>query len=56
MFPPKTNHEMRRNNLEQGSPYEVKLDHLSSSLRSFKRGESPIYKPRVIFDEIQYRG
>ncbi len=51
VFAPKTNHEMRRNNLEQVGIYEVKLDFLSSNLRSFKRGESPIYKPLVIFDE-----
>jgi uridine kinase len=51
VFPPKTNHEMRRRNLEQIGPYEVKLDFLNSNLRSFKRGESPIYKPLVIFDE-----
>jgi uridine kinase len=51
VFPPKTNHEMRRRNLEQVGPYEVKLDFLDSNLRSFKRGESPIYKPLAIFDE-----
>lgn len=51
VFPPQTNHEMRRRNLEQVGPYEVKLDLLDSNLRSFKRGESPIYKPLVIFDE-----
>jgi uridine kinase len=51
VFPPRTNHEMRRRNLEQVGPYEVKLDFLDSNLRSFKRGESPIYKPLVIFDE-----
>jgi uridine kinase len=51
VFPPKTNHEMRRRNLEQVGPYEVKLDLLDSNLRSFKRGESPIYKPLVVFDE-----
>lgn len=51
VFPPKTNHEMRRRNLEQVGPYEVKLDFLDSNLRSFKRGESLIYKPLVIFDE-----
>jgi uridine kinase len=42
---------MRRRNLEQVGPYEVKLDFLDSNLRSFKRDESPIYKPLVIFDE-----
>lgn len=51
VFPPKTNHEMRRRNIEQVGPFEVKLDFLDSNLRSFKRGESPIYKPLVIFDE-----
>jgi uridine kinase len=51
VFPPKTNHEMRRRNLEQVGPQEVKLDFLDSNLRSFKRGENPIYKPLVAFDE-----
>lgn len=51
VFPPRTNHEMRRRNLNQVGPYEVKLDFLDSNLRSFKRGESPIYKPRVLYDQ-----
>jgi uridine kinase len=51
VFPPHTNHEMRRQNIEQVGLYEVKLDFLDSNLRSFKRGESPIYKPLVYFDE-----
>ena len=51
VFPPRTNHAMRRRNLEQVGPYEVKLDFLDSNLRSFKRGESPIFKPLVIYDE-----
>jgi uridine kinase len=51
VFPPKTNHEMRRRNLEQVGLYEVKLDFLDSNLRSFKRCESPIHKPLVIYDE-----
>ena len=51
VFPPRTNHEMRRHNLEQVGPYEVKLDFLDSNLRSFKRGESPIFKPLVIYEE-----
>jgi uridine kinase len=51
VFPPQTNHEMRRRNLDQVGPYEVKLDFLDSNLRSFKRGESPIYKPLVIYTE-----
>lgn len=51
VFPPQTNHEMRRNNIHQVGPYEVKLDFLDSNLRSYKRGESPIYKPLVIYEE-----
>jgi uridine kinase len=50
VFPPKTNHEMRRQNIKQVGPYEVKLDFLDSNLRSFKRGESPIYKPLVDYE------
>lgn len=51
VFPPKTNHEMRRRNIEQVGTFEVKLDFLDSNLRSFKREENPIYKPLVIYDE-----
>jgi uridine kinase len=42
---------MRRNNIEQVGPYEVKLDFLDSNLRSFKLGEQMIYKPLVYFEE-----
>lgn len=51
VFPPKTNHQMRKLNLEQVGPYEVKLDFLDSNLRSFKRGEEEIYKPLVFYEE-----
>jgi len=51
VFPPRTNHEMRRNNLEQVGPFEVKLGFLDANLRSFKRGESPIYRPVMIYDQ-----
>ena len=51
VFPPKTNHEMRRANIEQVGPYEVKLDFMDANLRSFKRDEGPIYKPLVIYDD-----
>jgi uridine kinase len=54
VFPPKTNHEMRRRNIEQVGVYEVKLDLLDSNLRSFKRGESPIYKPSVVYEEDRF--
>lgn len=51
VFPPKTNHEMRRRNIEQVGLYEVKLGLLDSNLRSFKRGEDSIYRPLVNYDE-----
>jgi len=51
VFPPNTNHEMRRNNIEQVGPYEVKLDFFDSNLRSFKMGDQTIYKPLVYFEE-----
>jgi uridine kinase len=51
VFPPRTNHEMRRRNLEQVGPYEVKLDYLDSNLRSFKLGERTIYKPLVVYEK-----
>nr|NIV35192.1 hypothetical protein [Anaerolineae bacterium] len=51
VFPPRTNHEMRRRNLEQVGPYEVKLDFLDSNLRSFKQGESTLYKPLVVYEK-----
>jgi uridine kinase len=51
VFPPKTNHEMRRRNIEQVGPYEVKLDFLDSNLRSFKNGDSILFKPLVYYDE-----
>lgn len=51
VFPPKTNHEMRRKNIDQVGLYEVKLDFMDSNLRSFKRNEGPVYKPLVIFKQ-----
>ena len=51
VYPPKTNHAMRKLNLEQVGPYEVKLDFLDSNLRSFKSGEAEVYKPLVFYEE-----
>lgn len=53
VFPPKTNHEMRRKNIDQVGLREVKLDFLDSNLRSFKRNHRTIYKPLVIYDQDQ---
>lgn len=51
VFPPKTNHEMRKINLRQVGMYEVKLDFLEANLRSFKQGDRTIYKPLVSYEE-----
>lgn len=51
VFPPYTNHEMRKKNIDQVGLYEVKLDFMDSNLRSFKRNEGPLYKPLVVFKE-----
>jgi len=53
VFPPKTNHEMRKKNIDQVGTYEVKLDFLDSNLRSFKNGAESIYKPLVDYDADQ---
>lgn len=50
VFPPRTNHEMRRLNIAQVGLYEVKLDFLDANVRSFLRGENPILKPLVDYD------
>jgi uridine kinase len=55
VFPPKTNHAMREKNIEQVGLYEVQLGLLDSNLRSYKRGESPIYKPLVDYDANEAR-
>ena len=51
VFPPKTNHEMRRGNISQVGEYEVKLDFIEANLRSFKQGDGWIYKPLVFYEE-----
>lgn len=51
VFPPKTNHEMRRRNIGQVGEYEVKLDFIEANLRSFKQGDGRVYKPLALYDE-----
>ncbi len=50
VFPPKTNHEMRRKNIDQVGLYEVKLGLMDANLRAFKQGHDPIYQPHVNYD------
>lgn len=50
VFPPRTNHEMRKKNIDQVGTYEVKLDFLDSNLRSFKMGNESVYKPLVDYN------
>jgi len=51
VFPPRTNHRMRRTNIDQVGECEVKLDFMEANLRSFKQGDHYIYKPLVIYEE-----
>jgi uridine kinase len=51
VYPPRTNHRMRKKNIEQVGEYEVKLDFIEANLRSFKQGDHYIYKPLVIYEE-----
>jgi len=50
VFPPKTNHKMRKKNIDQVGTYEVKLDFLDSNLRSFKGGDDSVYKPLIDYN------
>jgi uridine kinase len=51
IFPARTTHRMRMNNLEQVGMYEARLDFIQCNLRSFKRGDPDIYKPLSIYEE-----
>lgn len=53
VFPPKTNHQMRKYNIKQVGKYEVKLDLIDANLFSFKNKSQHIYKPLVIYDKDQ---
>ena len=51
VYPPKTNENMRRNNIAHVGPGEVRLDLLDNNLRDFLDGMTEITKPLVIFEE-----
>ncbi len=51
VFPPKTNHRMRLNNIGQVGKYEVKLDLLDANLFSFKSGAAEFYKPVIDYNK-----
>jgi uridine kinase len=51
IFPARTTHRMRVNNLEQVGMYEARLDFMQCNLRSFERGDPDIYKPLSIYEE-----
>ncbi len=54
IFPSKTCHRMRMNNLEQVGMFEARLDFIECNLRSFKRGDPDIYKPLSIYAEDRF--
>ncbi len=49
IFPPKTCHQMRLNNIKQVGTYEPKLDFMEANILSFKEGDKKIYKPLSIY-------
>ena len=51
IFPSRTCHEMRMNNLEQVGMYEARLDFMDCNLRSFKQGATELFKPLSIYQE-----
>lgn len=51
IFPSRTCHRMRVQNIEQVGMYEARLDFIECNLRSFKRGDPDIYKPLSIYKE-----
>lgn len=51
VYPPKTNAQMRRKNINWVGPSEVKLALLDKNLKSIMEGKSEVEKPLVIFDE-----
>lgn len=48
-FPPKTNHEKRKENINKVGPEEVRLDLINQHINSLKKGDS-ITKPEMNFD------
>ncbi len=51
LFPPKTNAEMRRKDIDHVGVSEVRIDVLDQNLADFKDGKTTIKKPLVIFEE-----
>lgn len=51
VYPPKTNAQMRRKNINQVGPSEVRLALLDQNLKSITEGKSEVEKPLAIFDE-----
>lgn len=55
-YPPKTNENMRRNNIAHVGLGEVRLDLLDRNLKDFLDGVTEIAKPLVIFEEDTITG
>jgi len=51
VYPPKTNAQMRRNNIDHVGPSEVRIELLDKNLKAMLEGKLVINKPLVIFDE-----
>ncbi len=51
VYPPKTNDQARRHDIEWVGPQEVRLDLMDQHLGAFRAGSSRIGKPLVVYDE-----
>lgn len=51
VYPPKTNAEIRKKNINHVGPSEVRLDLLDRNLADIVKGKTAIQKPLVVFDE-----
>ena len=56
VYPPKTNEQMRRDNIAHVGLSEVRLDLLDRNLEDIVAGKSQIAKPLVIFEEDRITG
>lgn len=52
VYPPKTNHNKRLENINRVGPQEVKLDTIEKNIADIKKGDTAVItKPLVIFDD-----
>lgn len=50
-YPPKTNAQMREQDIRRVGPGEVRIDLINETISSIRSGQDPVEKPLVIFSE-----